>query len=105
MFKTYDNMYREYNVNTDKQIEVTHKQDVSDIIKFCELKRDMQDVHTRKKEEFRHYAEVPVIFVEKWMQENGITTFGKEIVEIIYKKVNSEFTAFKTSNTHEVFHG
>lgn len=105
MFQEFNNMYRRYDVNSDNHIEVTHKQDVAGIIKFCEIKRDTQDRYLSKKEEFRHVAEIPVIFVEKWMQENGITTMGKELTEIIYKKINGEYSAFKTTNTHEVYRG
>lgn len=96
---------REFNINSDRQIVVKEQQDVSSIIKFCEYKRDEQDKYLRRKEEFRHVAEIPLIFVEQWMRENNLTTLGKEIVEIIFKKINTEFQAFKTTNTHEVFRG
>lgn len=101
MLRTYTNMAREYAINEDKQLEVKHSQDVGKILERCETLRNNEDEHLRRKEEFRLYAEVPVIFVEKWMQEYGITDMGKALGEIMFRKVNSEFTAFKTTNTHE----
>lgn len=98
-------IYRRFDINTDNQIEITEKQDVSQHVLFCENRRKEEDAHLRKKEEWKCYAEVPAIFVEQWMREAGIENFGKEAMEIMFKKVNTEFTAFKTTNTHEAYRG
>lgn len=82
-------------------IEMHQQQDVSAILNGCKILRDNEDLHTRRKEEFKEYCRIPLIFIEKWMHEYGIQDFGKAMGEIMFKKVNTDFTYFKTTNTYE----
>lgn len=97
--------YQKFDINTDDQVVITETQDVSKTVLFCENLRKSEDKHLRKKEEFKYYAEIPVIFVEQWMREAGIETLGKEAMEIMFRKVNTEYTAFKVTDSKEVYHG
>jgi hypothetical protein len=100
MLHTYNSVNCGVKLN-DGLLEVKKVQDVGGVIEACNELRNNEDKHQVRKEEFHHYARIPVIFVEQWMRENNITTMGKEITEIMFKKVNSDFSAFKATNTYE----
>ena len=87
----------------DGIIEANYSQDVGALLKMCERKRNDENLNDRahKEQEFKHYAEVPVIFVEQWMRDYGITNMGKALADIMFRKVNTEFPAFKVTNTYE----
>lgn len=93
---------RGYTVN-EGIIEAKYSQDVGALLKMCERKRNDENLNDKavKEQEFKHYAEIPVIFVEQWMREHGITSMGKALGEIMFKKVNADFPAFKVTNTYE----
>lgn len=99
MLKTY------FDVNPEGEIIATQKQDVTQLVRYCEQKKLSEDIHFRRKEEWKHYAEIPTIFVEQWMREAGITNFGKEAMELLFKKVNTEYSDFKVTNSMERFNG
>lgn len=99
-FRTYDDVKRKISFE-DGILQVTASQDVAPVLKAAEEARNNECSSARRKEEFRKYASIPVIFVEAWMREHGITEINKALTDIIMRKVNTEFTAFKTTNTTE----
>ncbi len=99
-FYTSDGIKTELTFNDDGSIDQKTSQDVEPALVVAHEMRGDED-SSRKREEFRCYAKVPIIFVESWMREYGITDMGKALTEIMFRKVNSDFTAFKTTNTTE----
>lgn len=94
-----------YFVNNDGIIEGRQSQNVAKILENCRILRNEEDKYARKKETFKHYAEIPAIFVEQWMRENGLTQMDRALTEIMIQKLNTDFTHFKVTNTHETFRG
>lgn len=101
-YLTAGGIFNKLEADTDGETVVHNSyQDIEPTLNYAEALRNNEERHS--KTEFKHYAEVPLIFVEKWMNEAGITSMGKELTELMFKKVNTEFQAFKVTNTYATF--
>ena len=54
------------------------------------------------KNEWWHYASIPLIIVEKWRNEFGIDVFNKDHLGAVYKKLNDP--EYKYLKTTTLFH-
>lgn len=103
-FRTFDTMQRNWLIENDGTINIKSVQDVEPILNYCEEARNNEDKRTRSKSELVQYAKIPVVMWEAWAKEAGIPgseIFSQKMNEIAFKKVNSDFPAFKLTNTYE----
>ncbi|TFH50927.1 MAG: hypothetical protein E4H01_01190 [Lysobacterales bacterium] len=54
------------------------------------------------KRDWWHYASIPSIIIEKWLNEDGVNVFDKDHTKAVYKKLNDP--AYRYLKTTAGFH-
>ena len=54
------------------------------------------------KKDWWHYASIPNVIIEKWLNEDGINVYNKDHTKAVYKKLNDP--AYKYLKTTTGFH-
>jgi hypothetical protein len=88
----------EYHPETDMTI-VSRMQDVEPLLDMNKRLANNDDyTKTGIKKEWWHYASIPNVIIEKWLNEDGIDVFNKEDGKRVYKKLNDpEYRYLKTT--------
>lgn len=89
----------DYDHVTDMTI-IGREQDISGILEMNKLLAN-SDEYTKHgfKEDWWHYATIPNIVIEKWLNEDGIDVYNKEHRKAVYKKLNQpEYRYLKTTS-------
>ena len=87
----------------DPMTDVTTIGREQDVTAILEANKRLQndDGYTREgfKDCWWHYATIPNIVIEKWMNEDGIDVYNKEHNKAVFKKLNQpEYRYLKTTN-------
>ena len=94
--------YFEYDSLSDTTTLSRH-QDVESVLEGNKTLQNDTD-YTKKgiKGSFWHYANIPLITIEKWLNEEGIDVFNKNHERKVFQKLNSpEYRFLKTTHkTH-----
>ena len=94
--------YSDYNQGTDT-LTISTEQDVTDILEWNKKLQNDAD-YTKKgiKGEMWHYASIPNVIIEKWLNEDGFNIFDKNNEKALFRKLNSpEYKYLKvTEKTH-----
>lgn len=71
---------------TDGTIHIVEQQDLEPILKHAKA---MQDLNKSTNELGYYYdCEIPMVFANKWMLEEGIDVFNPEHAHLVDKKIN-----------------
>lgn len=93
----------EYDEQTDTTT-ISRHQDVTSILEDNKLLQNNED-YTKHgiKNEMWHYATIPLVLIEKWLNEDGIDVFNKNHERKVFQKLNSpEYRFLKTTlRTHQ----
>ena len=92
----YDNMQRQYTFQDDGKVIVKKTQDVEKLLDYCENKRNNESQNA-KVEDFKHYASIPMIIVEKLIMK-GINIFDKNCMKDLQKEIDINYPHLKTTN-------
>jgi len=93
---TYDNMQREYTFQDDGTVVTKATQDVEGHLNYCKNKRDDEN-QTGKSGDFKHYASIPMVIVEKLMKK-GINIFDKNCMKDFQREIETNYSHLKTTN-------
>lgn len=82
--------------------QISREQDVNPVL---ELNKTLwnSDEYTKRgmKEEFWHYAQIPVLLIEKWRIEEGLDVFNKNHSKRLFQKLNDpQYRYLKTTPKH-----
>ena len=86
---TRTSLVSNYDEQTDT-LTLTTEQDVEPILDYNKSLQNDSD-YTRKgiKNEMWHYACIPNVVIEKWLNEEGFNIFDKNNDKALFKKLNS----------------
>jgi hypothetical protein len=97
--------YSDYDSTTDVLKVGYEYDDVSQILDSNKvLQNDEQYTKDGIKNDWWHYAHIPLSIVHKWLVEEGINAFSKDDARKVFQKLNSpEYRYLKTTTkTHMV---
>jgi len=89
----------DYDPATDITI-IGREQDCSALIEQNKLLQN-DEGYTKQgfKNEWWHYASIPAILIERWLNEDGIDVFNKDHQKAVFKKLNDpQYRWLKTTN-------
>lgn len=88
----------EYDPLTDTTT-LSRQQDVETILEDNKLLQNNDDYWKHGvKNDFAHYATIPLILIEKWLNEEGLDVFNKNHEKRVFQKLNSpEYRYLKTT--------
>ena len=88
----------DYDHSTDKTI-IGYEQDVSLLLDANKaLQNDEEYSKKGIKDGWWHYAKIPMIVIEKWLNEHGVDAFNKDHQKAVYRLLNQpEYRYIKTT--------
>ena len=90
--------YHEYIHSEDKTI-ISREQDVTSILEMNKAMANNDDIWKQGvKNSWAHYAQIPNIIVEKWLNEHGVNLYNKDHEKAVFKLLNQpEYRYLKTT--------
>lgn len=91
--------YVDYVPETDTTVVYREQPDVNIILDANKaLQNDEQITKDGIKDGWWHYAEIPMIVIEKWLNEKGVDVFNKDHRKAVYRLLNDpEYKWLKTT--------
>ncbi len=91
----------DYIAAEDKTV-LKYSQDCEPILEANVLALGDLDAHKRAaKNEWAHYARVPLIVIEKWKREKGVDFYNPDHAKAVMKLINdSEYSKVKVTSYH-----
>ena len=90
--------YFDYAAETDTTI-ISREQDVSHILDANKaLQNDDQVTKDGIRDSWWHYAQIPLVVIEKWLNEHGVDAFNKDHQKAVYRLLNDpQYKYLKTT--------
>ena len=90
--------YFEYDAVTDNTT-IHREQDVSTILDINKALQNDESISKQGiKDGWWHYAKIPMIVIEKWLNEHGVDAFNKDHQKAVYRLLNQpEYRYIKTT--------
>lgn len=90
--------YHEYIHSEDKTI-ITREQDVTPLLEMNKALANETDATKEGiKNGWWHYAQIPNIIVEKWLNEHGVNLYDKDHQKAVFRLLNQpEYRYLKTT--------
>lgn len=86
---TKTTMYSDYN-EVEDSLTITTEQDITSILEWNKnLQNDTEYSKKGIKGEMWHYAAIPNVIIEKWLNEEGFNIFDKNNEKALFRKLNS----------------
>lgn len=91
--------FHEYIHSEDKTI-ISREQDVTSILEMNKAMANNDDVWKEGvKNCWAHYAQIPNIIIEKWLNEHGVNLYDKDHQKAVFKLLNQpEYRYLKTTS-------
>ena len=88
----------EYHAETDTTV-IHREQDVSTILEINKaLQNNEQITRDGIKEGWWQYAKIPMIVIEKWLNDHGVDVFNKDHQKAVFRLLNQpEYRYLKTT--------
>ena len=85
----------EFTVKNDGGLEIRTVQDIEPILNANKAAQaDVEYDGFTPSKDMKHVAEIPIIMLQIWAKEHGIPPMGKEMDEVIRKKLNDPDYAY-----------
>ncbi len=89
-------------IAAEDKVVLGYEQDVTPILESNAVAIGDLDAHKRAaRNEWAHYAKVPLILIEKWKREKGVDFWNKDHAKAVMKLINdSEYSKVKVTSYH-----